>query len=152
LENHTRNEQEFIEVIKDAKLIETIEPGVLESISCSFRADLVWLNSYHIPMFTDRDFLTAIYTPPPLSGKSFIIISRPVVHLDAPLQAHHTRGIYESIEFVRDLGEEGVEWLMTTASSPEGNIPAWVSERAMPGQVSADVPAFLKWIEKKGWL
>ena len=103
-------------------------------------------------MFTDRDFLTAIYTPPPLSDKSFIIVSRPVLHPDAPPQAHHTRGIYESIEFVRDLGEEGVEWLMTTASSPEGNIPAWVSERAMPGQVSADVPAFLKWIEKKGWL
>jgi len=31
LENHTENEKEFIKVIKEAKLIETIEPGVLES-------------------------------------------------------------------------------------------------------------------------
>jgi len=33
LENHTQNEKEFIEVIKDSKLIEAIEPGVLESLS-----------------------------------------------------------------------------------------------------------------------
>jgi len=112
---------------------------------------VVWQNSYRIPMFTDRDFLTAIYTPEPKNSHSFIVISRPVLHPDVPHQEHHTRGIYESIEFVRDLGDEGVEWLMATASSPEGNIPAWVSERAMPGQISADVPAFLKWIEKKGW-
>lgn len=102
-------------------------------------------------MFSDRDFVTALYTPAPKDDKSFIVISRPVTHPDAPLQPHHTRGVYESVEFVRDLGEEGVEWLMTTASSPEGNIPAFVSERAMPGQVSADVPAFLSWIQTKGW-
>jgi len=112
---------------------------------------LVWLNSYHIPMFSDRDFLIAVYTPAPKDDKTFIVVSRPVLHPDAPPQAHHTRGIYESIEFVRDLGEEGCEWLMATASSPEGNIPAWVSERAMPGQISNDVPAFLQWTEKKGW-
>jgi Protein of unknown function (DUF3074) len=112
---------------------------------------VVWLNSYHIPMFLDRDFLTAIYTPPVQDdGKTFMVISRPVLHPDAPLQPHHTRGIYESIEFVRDLGENGVEWLMATVSSPEGGIPAWISERAMPSQISADVPAFLKWAEKKG--
>jgi Protein of unknown function (DUF3074) len=102
-------------------------------------------------MFSDRDFLIAIYTPPPQTEKSFMIISRPVIHPDAPVQAHYTRGLYESIEFVRDLGEEGVEWLMTTASSPEGNIPSWVSERAIPGQIAGDVPSFMKWIEKKGW-
>ena len=103
-------------------------------------------------MFSDRDFLTAIYTPnPPQNEKSFIVISRPVIHPNAPHQPHHTRGVYESIEFVRDLGDEGIEWLMATASSPEGNIPAWVSEKAIPGQISADVPAFLKWIEIKGW-
>jgi hypothetical protein len=102
-------------------------------------------------MFTDRDFLIAVYTPPPIDENSFLVIQRSVVHPDAPPQPHHTRGVYESIEFVRDLGEQGVEWLMTTASSPEGNIPAWVSERAMPSQVSADVPAFLKWIAKKEW-
>jgi Protein of unknown function (DUF3074) len=110
---------------------------------------IVWLNSYHIPMFSDRDFLIAIYTPPPQDEKSFFVISRPVTHPDAPHQAHHTRGVYESIEFVRDLGDGGIEWLMATASSPEGSIPAWVSERAIPGQISNDVPAFLKWIKGK---
>jgi len=102
-------------------------------------------------MFSDRDFVIALYTPPPSDDKSFIIVSRSVIHPEAPPQPHHTRGFYESVEFVRDLGEEGVEWLMTTASSPEGNIPAFVSERAMPGQVSADVPSFLAWIKEKGW-
>lgn len=102
-------------------------------------------------MFSDRDFTTAIYTPPPKDEKSFIIISRPVVHPDALHQPHHTRGMYESIEFVRDLGDEGVEWLMTMASSPEGNIPTWISEKAMVGQIALDVPSFLKWVKKKGW-
>ena len=102
-------------------------------------------------MFSDRDFLTAIYTPPPQTPTSFLVFSRPVLHPDAPHQPHHTRGMYESIEYVRDLGPDGVEWLMTTASSPEGGIPCWVSERAIPGQISADVPSFLKWIETKGW-
>jgi len=32
LENHTVNEKEFIEVVKETKLIEAIEPGVLESL------------------------------------------------------------------------------------------------------------------------
>src|ERR1700730_5247314 len=73
---------------------------------------IVWHNSYRIPMFTDRDFLTAIYTPPPQNSHSFIVFSRPVLHPDAPPQEHHTRGIYESVEFVRDLGDEGIEWLM----------------------------------------
>jgi Protein of unknown function (DUF3074) len=113
--------------------------------------NLVWRNSYHIPLFSERDFVTLIYTPEPLDDKSFIVISRPVIHPDAPPQAHHTRGVYESIEFVRDLGDEGVEWLMTTASSPEGGIPVWVSERALPGQIAHDVPAFMKWIKEKGW-
>jgi hypothetical protein len=102
-------------------------------------------------MFSDRDFLIAIYTPPPKDDKSFIIIQRPVLHPDAPHQPHHTRGVYESIEVVRDLGEEGREWIMATASSPEGIIPAWISERAMPGQIATDVPSFLKFIETKGW-
>jgi Protein of unknown function (DUF3074) len=92
-----------------------------------------------------------MYTPPPKDEKSFIVVSRPVVHPNAPCQPHHTRGVYESIEFVRDLGDEGVEWLMTTASSPEGSIPRWISEMSIPGQISADVPSFLKWLEKKGW-
>src|SRR5271154_2769031 len=102
-------------------------------------------------MFSNRDFLVAVYTPPPQTEKSFIIVSRPVTHPDAPHQEHYTRGLYESIELVRDLGDEGIEWLMATASSPEGNIPSWVSERVMPGKLSSDVPSFLKWIEKIGW-
>jgi hypothetical protein len=32
LENHTQNEKEFMEVVKDTKLVEVIEPGVLESL------------------------------------------------------------------------------------------------------------------------
>ena len=101
-------------------------------------------------MFSDRDFLTAIYTPPP-TEKSFFVISRPVIHPDAPHQPHHTRGMYESIEFVRDLGDDGIEWLMATVSSPEGSIPTWITEKALPGQIAGDVPAFLAWAEKKGW-
>jgi hypothetical protein len=102
-------------------------------------------------MFSDRDFVVLIYTPPPKDDNSFIIIQRPVLHPDAPNQPHFTRGIYESIEVVRDLGEEGREWIMATASSPEGNLPVWVTERAMPGQIANDVPAFVKFAERRGW-
>ena len=102
-------------------------------------------------MFSDRDFLVAVYTPKPQDEKTVIVVSRPVIHPDAPPQPHYIRGVYESIDFIRDLGDEGVEWVMALASSPEGNIPGWLSEKAMAGQISAAVPAFSKWIEGKGW-
>ena len=60
-------------------------------------------------------------------------------------------GEYMKVSNLSDLGDEGVEWLMATASSPEGNIPARISERAMPRQISSEVPAFRKWIASKGW-
>jgi hypothetical protein len=81
-----------------------------------------------------------------------MIVSRSVIDPDCPPKPGYVRGIYESIEVVRDLGEEGIEWLMTVASSPEGNIPAWFCEMVIPGQATDDVPLFLKWIVKKGWV
>lgn len=46
------------------------------------------------------------------------------------------RGRYVSVEYIKELEDGGVEWIMATSSTPGGNIPAFVAEHSMPGQIS----------------
>jgi hypothetical protein len=67
LEDHTKNEIEFIEALKDTKLIEAIEPGVLESISyCLRRRLLIFSLVEFLPysdVFGSRFRRTDIHSP-----------------------------------------------------------------------------------------
>jgi Protein of unknown function (DUF3074) len=91
--------------------------------------------------------------PKPSAGeyRSFLVIQVPVTHHDAPERpAQYIRGKYASIEAVSERSETVTEWRMVTQSSPEGSIPAFVTERAMPGKIAEDVPAYVKWAKSEG--
>lgn len=53
--------------------------------------------------------------------------------------------MYTSVERLRET-EEGIEWIMGTASDAKGVLPAWVQRMAVPGQIAKDVDMFLSWI------
>ncbi|KAI6785636.1 uncharacterized protein J7T54_005970 [Emericellopsis cladophorae] len=56
------------------------------------------------------------------------------------------RAKYTSIERVRET-DEGIEWIMGTASDAEGFLPVWLQKMAMPKEVAKDVGMFLSWID-----
>lgn len=58
-------------------------------------------------------------------------------------------GAYVSVERVRRLLAEEIEWLMATASDARGVLPARLQALAVPGQVVKDVPWFLTWVAQQ---
>ncbi|KZT35074.1 hypothetical protein SISSUDRAFT_1051962 [Sistotremastrum suecicum HHB10207 ss-3] len=59
------------------------------------------------------------------------------------------RGRYVSVEYIKELEDGGVEWIMATSSTPGGNIPNFVAEHSMPSQISNDVPHYIEWMQKQ---
>ena len=55
-------------------------------------------------------------------------------------------GVREDVTMVRP-GELGTQWMMSTQTEAGGLIPRWMQELAMPSQIKADVPAFLRWAQ-----
>ncbi|KAG1890517.1 uncharacterized protein F5891DRAFT_1213678 [Suillus fuscotomentosus] len=53
--------------------------------------------------------------------------------------------MHESYRTTMLMSYGTVEWRMATSSTPGGSIPTFITEGSMPGQISADVPHFLKW-------
>ncbi|GAA5881389.1 hypothetical protein JCM16303_000158 [Sporobolomyces ruberrimus] len=142
LENHSPNERDYIEDCKQADQIQVIKAGEME----------VWRMLYHQPFpATNRSFSFVIFTyelPAASSGRSFIVVSIPVAHPDAPPEKGYVRGRYVSVENCRET-PEGVVWTMGVASDAGGMVPKFVSEKAMPSKVSEDVPSFLSWIKTR---
>ncbi|GAA5822490.1 hypothetical protein JCM5353_000527 [Sporobolomyces roseus] len=143
LENHSPNEREYIEDCKKAERTQVIKEGEME----------IWRMLYTMPFpTTNRSFSFLIFTsevPASTSSqRSFIVVSIPVAHPEAPPEKGYVRGRYVSVENCRET-PEGVVWTMAVASDPGGMVPAFVSEKAMPSKVSEDVPSFLKWIKKQ---
>ncbi|OJA08716.1 hypothetical protein AZE42_07093 [Rhizopogon vesiculosus] len=63
----------------------------------------------------------------------------------ANLEEKGTKGRYVSVERLVELEDGKVEWQMVTSSTPGGSIPSFIAESSMAGQISVDVPHFLKW-------
>ncbi|KAL2212409.1 hypothetical protein CC79DRAFT_1318387 [Sarocladium strictum] len=59
------------------------------------------------------------------------------------------RGVYTSVERIREVRPGEIEWVMGTVSDAKGVLPAWVQRLATPGMISKDVDAFLKWIAEE---
>lgn len=59
------------------------------------------------------------------------------------------RGRYVSVELVRELGGDAVEWRMATSSDAGGNIPRFITNGTLPKSIAEDVPSFLKWMVRK---
>ena len=63
------------------------------------------------------------------------------------------QGLYAAVEVCtlrsKDDGSdaEEVEWVMSTASDAEGNLPMWMQRLSIPGVLPKDVSFFMKWIK-----
>ncbi|WPH01353.1 Hypothetical protein R9X50_00419500 [Acrodontium crateriforme] len=106
--------------------------------------------------------------------RHFMMISKPVMHPDAPERSGYVRGQYESVEMIREIplhkvkskrkvdsattnGEDPsnceshdielnpVEWIMITRSDPGGGLPRFLVERGTPDAMLGDVTKFLDW-------
>ncbi|GAA5905266.1 SRPBCC family protein [Sporobolomyces salmoneus] len=142
LENHSVNERDYIEDCQTADKIQVINHGEME----------VWRMLYHQPFpASNRSFSFVIFTsevPSSSSERSFIVVSIPVAHPDAPPEKGYVRGRYVSVEQCRQT-DQGVVWTMAVASDAGGMVPKMISEKAMPSKISEDVPSFLKWIKSR---
>ncbi|KAA8644697.1 hypothetical protein EYZ11_003502 [Aspergillus tanneri] len=88
-------------------------------------------------------------------GRFWMMASKPCTHPDVPPSQGHIRGLYESVEFIREIPREGageddedvhvVEWVMVTRSDPGGNIPRWIVEKGTPKSICSDASKFLDW-------
>lgn len=108
------------------------------------------------------------YDGSPTSRRSFIVVSIPVSHPDAPERpGQFVRGKYCSVEAVWERlpaatsgsnegsdanaqspsqsQEKDIEWFMTVQSDTGGNVPVLFQEMAMPSQICKDVPLFFEW-------
>lgn len=95
--------------------------------------------------------------------RSFMIVSKPTSHPDAPERQGYIRGHYESVELIREVPistakskdlpqgkvDEAelnpVEWIMITRSEPGGGIPRFMVERGTPGTMISDLHKWLDW-------
>ncbi|KAL6233424.1 hypothetical protein BDW75DRAFT_191302 [Aspergillus navahoensis] len=91
-------------------------------------------------------------------GRSWMMVSKPVEHPDAPEGEEYIRGQYESVEMIREIlvDQDGsdtdaesesnpVEWTMVTRSDPGGTIPRWMVEKGTPKSICTDAAKFLEW-------
>lgn len=69
-----------------------------------------------------------------------MIVSVPVDLSDDPeLKKLEEKGIqarYVSVELLKELPDGKVEWRMATSSRAEGNLPQFLTERAMPSSIA----------------
>ncbi|PWY74011.1 hypothetical protein BO83DRAFT_398448 [Aspergillus eucalypticola CBS 122712] len=91
-------------------------------------------------------------------GREWMMVSRPCEHDEVPPVPGYIRGMYESVEFIREIPVEGkpegamnpVEWVMVTRSDPGGNIPRWMVEKGTPKSICTDAVKFLNWACRDG--
>ncbi|KAK2812590.1 hypothetical protein FQN50_001234 [Emmonsiellopsis sp. PD_5] len=92
------------------------------------------------------------------SPRSYMVISKPCKHPDAPPRQGYIRGDYESVEFIREIpSADGgyddesypVEWIMITRSDPGGSVPRWMVERGTPPSIVADAMKFIDWASRE---
>lgn len=143
--DHSLHEKEYVESCAESKLIQVIEPGVLE----------IWQTRYHLPFpTTNRDFVFLLLTveiPEPFESsekRAFQVISIPVDHPEALVEKGWVRGKYVAVEQVVE-DADAVIWRMATASDAGGSIPRFITELAMPGKIAEDVPSFVGWLGKR---
>ncbi|KAH7906372.1 hypothetical protein BJ138DRAFT_1138003 [Hygrophoropsis aurantiaca] len=136
------NEKEFIAAIKKVTLVKQISP-----------TQSIWTLYYTFPPPVSPRVFTVLQTTylDESTPRTGIVISIPI-DLSGPgdeelakLEEKGTKGRYASVERILQLENGNVEWRMATSSTPGGSIPTFVTEGSMPGQISADVPHFLKW-------
>ncbi|KAI5854995.1 hypothetical protein BZA05DRAFT_334645, partial [Tricharina praecox] len=104
----------------------------------------------HVQAFSAREFLeTIVYKDlsPKDGPKCCIIISMPTAgEIKDPAHAH---GVYTSVETLREVGDGKVEVIMSLTSNAGGNIPRWMQNMAMAGQILSDGQRFFKFLREQ---
>lgn len=172
LRDHTRHEQEYIEALEHAECLETLVPGLADIWHLKYRTPMCTSNRDFVELvlmlplpsaplpfnvFHERETLHMLQETGSLPARcdktarrSFMVVSLPIKHAESP---GYVRGYYASVEGVREdvtmvrPGELGTQWMMSTQTEAGGLIPRWMQELAMPSQIKADVPAFLRWAQ-----
>ncbi|KAF8586551.1 hypothetical protein K439DRAFT_1408716 [Ramaria rubella] len=144
--NKAVKEKEFIPELNKVTLLKTISP-----------TEMIWTLYYKFPPPISPRVFTALQVTHLEGGddgkpREGWIVSLPVdVSEDADMKSKEEKGVrgkYVSVERIKE-GKEGiVEWAMATSSTPGGNIPQFIAETSMPGQIYKDVPHFLEWLKK----
>ncbi|KAG1891353.1 hypothetical protein F4604DRAFT_1876468 [Suillus subluteus] len=127
---------EFVSAIKKVTLVKRIS-----------ETQSIWTMYYTFPPPVSPRVFTVLqtihfYESTPRIG---LVVSIPGDEDLAKLEEKGTKGRYVSVERLLELDDGTVEWRMATSSTPGGSIPNFITESSMPGQISADVPHFLKW-------
>jgi len=134
------NEKEYISNIKKVTQVKSISPS-----------QSIWTLYYTFPPPVSPRVFTVLQTThlDQTSPRTGIIVSIPVDLTGdtelAKLEEKGVRGRYVSVERLQEVEGGKVLWQMATSSTPGGNIPRFVAEGSMAGQISADVPHFIKW-------
>jgi len=137
------NEKEFIPSIKKVTLVKTISP-----------AQSIWTLYYTFPPPVSPRVFTVLQTIhlDQTSPRTGIIVSIPVDVADdaelAKLEEKGVRARYASVERLQEVDGGKVHWQMATSSTPGGMIPPFIAEMSIDGQISADVPHFIKWLHR----
>ncbi|KAL7267682.1 hypothetical protein RUND412_009718 [Rhizina undulata] len=105
--------------------------------------------------FSPRVFLQTIIhgdrPKSPAGKRCFMVVAVPT---EGEVLKGEVRGWYTAVEYVRELEEGGVEYLMALTSNAGGSIPRWVQGLSMPGQLFTGGRRFLeivgKWVEDRG--
>lgn len=146
--NHSKNEAEYIHTLHSATLLHS-DSDSSESRHGGASGIEVWHLLYKFTFPTgNRDFVVSVIARD-VSETEFLVVSVNTKTPDCPIQKDFIRATYTSIERVRRREDGTSEWSMCTTTSPEGLVPSFIVNQVMPGQIVADVPAFLKWAQQR---
>ncbi|KAI9770693.1 MAG: hypothetical protein M1835_006517, partial [Candelina submexicana] len=118
---------------------------------------------HHLPWPVYNRTFSILVMSAKTSGSSFVIVRIPLDLSTLPQafysSGRHIRegdtaqkrkplvqGIYTSIERVKILPNQSIEWMMTLSSDAGGSLPMSMQKLAVPGEIAKDVGFFLKWI------
>ncbi|KAK4449466.1 hypothetical protein QBC34DRAFT_438240 [Podospora aff. communis PSN243] len=163
-ERHVEVEREFTGSVVDVEEVtvwdgEELGLSVLSTTFTSITLSLHLIrHSIGRPILKDRTFPILLLSCA-ASPSEFLSITLTLPSLlesssyvpDPIRQKYHDSviGSYVSVERVRKTEEGKIEWIMATASDAKGVLPTWVQNRAVPGQISKDVPNFLAWAARE---
>lgn len=101
------------------------------------------------PPLKKRNFPVLQATAMANGRRDFIVVQIATRQASAEQKQTSTvRGAYTSIERVRQV-DDGLEWVMGTASDAKGVVPGWIQKLAVPSQIAKDVDMFLGWLGKE---
>jgi len=143
LKDHAPNEKAFIPMLANVERLQTFREGELE----------IWQNRYNMSFpNTNRDFVELILcreTSTEPGRRAFIVISTPI---HEPKLKGHVRGLYVSVETVREMEHDGktqLQWRTATCSNPGGYVPIKIVDQVLPSKIADDVPHFLHFIDSR---